>query len=313
MLDIIAIGECMVELFADGPIATAPVLHKSHGGDALIVATAATRLGSRAGLVTRVGRDPFESFLLDKLVWAGIDISRVEAIEGHNGLYVISLLEDGRRDFAYYRQGSAATTLTVKDLDAAYLRSARVVHTSGITQAISPGCRDVVREAARLVHGRGPLFSFDPNFRRRLWSPADARVALHEILPYVDVLLLSAPDEAFELTDLADPREVIDYFWSHGPKVVVVKQGHEGCVVGAERTITHVPAYRPGPAVDTTGAGDVFNGAFLHGLASGAEPVEAAHLAIAMAGLTVQGRGALRYLPTREDVLAAVALADRAG
>jgi 2-dehydro-3-deoxygluconokinase len=303
----------MVELFADGPIATAPVLHKSHGGDALIVVTAATRLGSRCGLVTRVGRDPFESFILDKLVWAGIDISRVEVIEGHNGLYVISLLEEGRRDFAYYRQGSAATTLTLHDLDTTYLRSAKIVHTSGITQAISPNCREVVRGAARLVHGHGPLFAFDPNFRRRLWSPADARVALHEILPYVDVLLLSAPDEAFELTDLADPAELIDYFWSHGPKIVVVKLGQEGCVVGAGRAITRVPAYRPGPVVDTTGAGDVFNGAFLHGLAAGTDPVAAARLAIVMAGLTVQGRGALRYLPMREDVIGAVAQADPAG
>lgn len=313
MLDIISIGECMVELFADGPIATAPVLHKSHGGDALIVVMAATRLGSRTGLVTRIGRDPFESFLREKLTWAGIDILHVDAIEGHNGLYVISLHPDGERDFAYYRQGSAATTLTLHDLDPAYLRSAKIVHTSGITQAISPSCREVVRGAARLVHGHGPLFSYDPNFRRLLWSPADARVALHEILPYVDVLLLSAPDEAFELTDLADPAEIIDYFWSHGPKTVVVKQGHEGCVVGGNRTITRVPAYRPGPAVDTTGAGDVFNGAFLHGLAAGTDPVEAARLAIVMAGLTVQGRGALRYLPMREDVLAAVAGADTTG
>ncbi|HEX2172527.1 MAG TPA: sugar kinase [Dehalococcoidia bacterium] len=307
MLDIISIGESLVELFADEPIATAPALFKSYGGDALVVVSAAARLGSRTGFVTRVGRDPFESFLIDNWIREGIDTSHVRTIEGHNGLYVISLLAEGESDIAYYRQGSAACTLTPDDLDAAYLRSAKVVHTSGVAQAISQGGRDVVREAAHLVRGRGPLFSYDPNYRPRLWANADARSALTEIMPYVDIMLLSAPDESFELIDLTEPEEVIDFFWSHGVRIVVVRAGHEGCYVGADRRITHLPAHRPGPTVDTTGVGAVFNGAFLHGLTARQDPVQAARLATVMAGLTVQTRGALRSLPSSEEVISAVA------
>ena len=304
MPDIISIGECMVELYADEAIATAPFLYKSYGGDALNTVVAASRLGSQTAFVTRVGRDPFAPFLLDAWTREGIDVSRVKVIEGHNGLYVISLLADGEREFAYYRTGSAASTMTVRDLDVAFLRSAKIVHTSGITQALSPSCRAVVRETVGLVHDRGPLVSYDPNLRPQLWPIAEARAALGEVMPYLDVILPSAPDETFALIDLTEPEEVVEYFWSHGIKIVAVKLGREGCLVGINGELTEIPAYHPGRAVDTTGAGDIFNGGFLHGLASGWDPVEAARLGVIMAGLKVQGRGAIQSLPGRDQVYA---------
>ena len=304
MLDIISIGECLVELYADEAIATAPFLYKSYGGDVLNLVVAASRLGSRTAFVTRLGRDPFAPFLLDAWTREGVDVSRTRLIEGHNGLYVISLLPGGEREIAYYRTGSAASTLTAQDLDATFLRSAKIVHTSGITQALSPSCRAVVREAVALAHERGPLVSYDPNLRPQLWPIADARAALGEVLPYLDVILPSAPDETFALIDLTEPEEIVEYFWSHGIKIVAVKLGRDGCLVGVNGELTEVPAYRAGPAVDPTGAGDVFNGAFLHGLANGWDPVEAARLGVIMAGLKVRGRGAIQSLPRRDQVYA---------
>ena len=136
MPDIISLGECMVELHSEEPIARAGSFHKAYGGDALNTLVAAARLGAGTGFVTRVGDDPFAPFLLEAWRAEGIDVSHARLVEGFNGLYFISLLPGGEREFTYYRHGSAASTMTPADLDPAYIGGARVLHVSGISQAI---------------------------------------------------------------------------------------------------------------------------------------------------------------------------------
>ena len=303
MPDIVAIGECMVEFFAEEGLATAPAFIRAFGGDTLNVAAAAARLGSHAGFVTRAADDPFGEYLLQGWRGLGIDVSRVRKVNGFNGIYFISILPGGQREFTYYRKGSAASTLEPADLDLPYLASARVVHASGITQAISASCRAAVREAfcgVKTAGGRA-LVSFDPNLRTQLWPVAEARAGLDAVLPFVDILLPSAPEETEQLVGIADPEAVVRHFWGRGVKTVVVKNGPGGCVVGAEGRIASLPAY-PVNAVDTTGTGDAFNGAFLHGVVQGMGPVEAARLGNITAALKARGRGAVRSLPARDEV-----------
>lgn len=303
MPEIVSIGECMVEFFAEEGLATASTFTRAFAGDALNVLAAAARLGSATGFVTRVGREPFGEYLLRGWRGLGIDVSRVRMVEGFNGIYFISVLPDGGREFTYYRRGSAASTLDPADLDLAYLTSARIVHASGITQAISASCRAAVREAFCAVKAAGgqTLVSFDPNLRARLWPVGEARAALNAVLPYVDILLPSAPEETEQLVGIADPEDVVRHFWGRGVKTVVVKVGPEGCAVGAEGHIASLPAY-PVAAVDTTGTGDAFNGAFLHGIVRGMAPIEAARLGNITAALKARGRGAVRSLPARDEV-----------
>ncbi|MCX6020240.1 MAG: PfkB family carbohydrate kinase, partial [Chloroflexi bacterium] len=132
MPDMLALGECMVELFCDGPISAAPVFHKSFGGDTLNTLAAAARLGASTGYLTRVGDDPFGSYLLDAWAAEGIATERAHRVPGFNGLYFISLLEGGEREFTYYRAGSAASTMTPGDFPPAAFAGARLLHVSGI-------------------------------------------------------------------------------------------------------------------------------------------------------------------------------------
>src|SRR3972149_1098464 len=125
MPDIISLGECMVELHSEEPIARADSFHKAYGGDTLNTLVAAPRLGPGTGFVTRVGDDPFAPFLLEAWRAEGIDVSHARLVEGFNGLYLISLLPGGEREFTYYRNGSAASTMTPADLDPSYLGGAR--------------------------------------------------------------------------------------------------------------------------------------------------------------------------------------------
>src|SRR4030042_1579220 len=126
--DIVSLGECMVERFSEEPIAQARSFHKACGGDTLNTLVAAARLGASTGFVTRVGDDPFGAFLLESWRGEDIDVSHARLVEGFNGLYFISLLPEGEREFTYYRRGSAASTMTPADLDPAHIGGARVLH-----------------------------------------------------------------------------------------------------------------------------------------------------------------------------------------
>lgn len=306
MLDIISIGECMIELYADQPLAEALCFRKAFAGDALNNIAAAQRMGSRTGFITRVGDDPFAPYLLRSWQAMGIDISHCRVVPGFNGIYFISLLPGGEREFIYYRQGSAPSTMEPSDLDEAYIANARILLTTGITQAISPSARATALRAAQIARTHGVLVAYDPNLRLKLWSLSEAREALAEILPYVNIALPGGPEEGRTLFGLEDPQAIVASLWSAGVDLVALKWGMAGCWVGvrAEGSITRVPPLPGIEARDTTGAGDAFNGVFLHGLCCGMAPVEAARLGMIAAALKVRGRGAVASLPSREEVYA---------
>lgn len=302
MPDLVTLGECMVELFCDGSISQAEKFFKAIGGDTLNTAVAAARLGSHAGFISKFGDDPFAPFLNQELQRERIDLTCCPTIPGINGLYLIAVGEKGEREFTYYRTGSAASTLTPDNLNLDYIRSARILHSSGISQAISPTCRRAVHKAFQVARAAGVRTSFDPNYRARLWSAQEARSALEEIIPLTDIFLPSAPDETQTLLQTTDPVEIHAWAQARGVPVSILKQGDLGCVVATAGTLKQVDGLHNVRVVDTSGAGDAFNGAFLHGLLHGLEPVEAARLGVVTAGLKVEGRGASRSLPDRRRV-----------
>jgi len=305
MLDIVSLGECMVELFSEEPIARAGSFHKAYGGDTLNTLVAAARLGASTGYITRVGDDPFAPFLLESWRAEGVDVSHARTVEGFNGLYLISLLSGGEREFTYYRSGSAASTMTPADLDPAYIGGARVLHVSGISQAMSPSCRETVLAAVRLARERGVLVSYDPNLRRKLWpSLAEARAAMQEVLPFADIVLPSAPEEMADLLEVRTPEQGMERLWTTGVATVAVKLGDKGCLLGHDGRLVAVPPFVPEAIVDATGAGDAFDGAFLHGLMSGLSTEGAARLAVVCAALSLRKRGAIGGLAHREEAYA---------
>ena len=301
----------MVELFADEPLAKARQFYKAYGGDTLNLLVAAARLGSSVGYITRVGDDPFASYLLESWQAEGVDTSQVKVVPGFSGLYFISLLAGGEREFTYYRQGSAASTLSLEDVSASYVGQAKVMHASGITQALSPTCRAAVLAAFKLAKEQGVAVSYDPNLRLRLWSLKEAQAAFEEVLPYLDVVLASAPEETGALFGLEEPEAVVQYLFERGVRIAAVKAGARGCVVGQEGQIQALAAIAPRGVVDSTGAGDAFNGAFLHGLVRGLDVEAAARLGVVTSGLKLGGRGAIESLPNGQDVAACVSLYDQ--
>lgn len=281
--DLIGLGECMVEFHATEPLATATAFRKGYGGDVLNALVSAARQGGRTAFVTRVGDDPFGPGL--RAAWAeeGVDVTHAPLTPGENGVYFISLDAHGERSFTYRRAGSAAAHLTPDDLDENVIASARCILLSGITQAIAPGARAATLSAARIARQHGVLVAYDPNYRPRLWgSREDARAACAELLPFVDILIPSLPADADVLPGA--PQSLVAH--------AVVKHGEAGCEVWRDGAGVTVPAVLA-QVVDTTGAGDAWNGAYLMGVLQGQEPVAAAAAANRVAALKLAHRGAI--------------------
>jgi len=305
----------MVELSSVKEIAYATEFSKTYAGDALNAAVAARRLGSTVGFITGFGDDPFAHGLRHACQAEGLDTAQSKVFPGfQTGLYLVGspvggAADDLSREFIYYRHGSAATEIAPRHLDPAYISQAAIVFATGITMAISQSARQTVHQAFELAKANNVMTVFDPNFRSGLWNrPMDALEAINALLPLVDVILPTIPDDTLPTIGLSRPEQVIDYFWFKEVPLVVVKAGQLGCYIGYKKKIEHVPAFRAERVVDTVGAGDAFNGGFIHGLATGQSLVDCAQLGVTTAGLMIQKRGVLDAMPMQEAVYSRVKL-----
>ena len=304
--DIISIGEPLVELSCEGDMRLAPSFMRSFGGDTLNTAVAARRLGSSVTYVTRISSDPFGQALSAMLHEEGIGLSHPRPGKGGTGMYFVSVGKDGQREFFYQRKGSAASLLTPEDISEELIKSAKIVYASGISLAISDGCRQAVTRAFQLARQHGVMTAFDPNYREALWhSQSRAVDTVNELLPFVDIFMPSFPEDTQAMAGFSKPEQVIDHYLYKGLKLVVVKAGPRGAFVGYRKESEHVPGLQV-TAIDTTGAGDAFNGGFLHGLVQDLSLVDCARLGNATAGLKVTSRGSAIAMPDKEKVYARV-------
>lgn len=304
-LDIITIGESLIELSSDKSLAYADTLEKYYGGDTLCTAVAASRLGSKTGYITRVGNDPFREFLMDSWHSEGLDISQIKLIDGFNGVYFVGHPECEAKEFVYYRKKTAATKLSIEDISEEYILSADVIYATGVTQSLSLNAKEAVKKAFAIASQHNMATSYDPNFDSRLWSIEDAKDAFSEIEEFIDIIFLSLEHDVVKLFDIDSPDKCIKHLWDKGIKTVVIKSAKDrGYFVGYEGDIIFVKFYTE-EVIDSTGSGDAFNGAFLHGMDSGMTPFESAKLASIVAGLQCRGMGAVKSIPYKEQVYAA--------
>lgn len=303
MADILAIGEALVEL--NQPSDGAP-FKPGFGGDTSNAMIAAARLGARAGYFTAVGADRFGESLVALWKSEGVDASGV-VVNGaaHTGIYFVTHGSEGHA-FSYMRAGSAASRLTDADTPAEAIRAARILHVSGVSQAISSSATDLVFSAIDVARQAGVLVSYDTNLRLKLWPLRRARAITNEALRSADVALPSL-DDAIQLSGQSAPDAILDFYLGLGARVVALKLGKEGSAVATPERRERVAPY-PVAAIDATGAGDAFDGAFLaEYLNNGGEPFAAARFANVSAALSTLGFGAVAPLPRRADVQAAIA------
>ncbi|TCZ55383.1 sugar kinase [Roseicella aquatilis] len=304
MPELLCMGEPMLELNAQPPGPDGRVLYlEGHGGDTSNAAICAARQGASVGYVTALGQDrPGDSFMR---LWAaeGVDTATVlRHPEAPTGLYLVT--HDARgHAFTFYRGNSAASRYAVGDVPEAAIRAARILHVSGISQAISASACDAVFHAIAVARAAGVRVSYDTNLRLSLWPPARAAAVIHAAIARADFALPSL-DDARALTGLEQPEAIAEFYLRLGCPIVLLKQGKDGVLVAtAEGGRSLIPPHRV-RAVDATGAGDAFAGAFLARVLAGDEPIAAARYANACAALSTTGYGAVAPLPRPEAVRA---------
>lgn len=302
--DIICLGEPMMEFNQqqDGRYLS------GHGGDTSNTAIAAARQGAKVGYLTRLGSDVFGDSFLDLWRAETVDCAHVERDPaGHTGIYFVTHGPDGHQ-FSYLRAGSAASRMTPGDLPADYIVGAKLLHVSGISQAISDSAADTVFRAMEIAREAGVRVSYDSNLRLRLWPLDRARAVIHAAMTKCQIALPGL-DDAVHLTGHDDPDAICDFYLGLGAEIVALTLGADGTLVATNDERRRVAGRRV-ETVDATGAGDMFDGAFLAELVSGSDPFAAARYANAAAALSTQGYGAVAPMPRRAEVEAFLAEAD---
>jgi 2-dehydro-3-deoxygluconokinase len=298
-LDILAIGEPLMEL-AEVQRGDERLYLPGFGGDVSNAAVAAARQGAKAAIFTALGDDAFGRDFLALWDREGLDRSSVIARRGgRTGVYFISYGEHGHV-FSYARAGSAASVVTADELPLEQIASARVLHASGISQAISTSCADAVFGAIRHARASGTVVSYDTNLRLRLWPLDRARAIIHAAVALCDIALPGL-DDARQLTGFEHPEEICAFYLELGCRIVALTMGKAGTMVATPDRREVIPA-RPVDAVDATGAGDTFDGAFLAEWLVHGDPFRAAAYGNAAAALSTLGHGAVAPMPRRDAV-----------
>lgn len=272
----VCFGEGMVSLV---PALAAPLednrtFHRSLAGAEWNTAIALASAGIRAAVVSRVGDDGFGRFLTAELRHHGVDDSAVEIdADAPTGLYVKELAPraDGAIDgtMHYYRAGSAAAALSPRTLESeaasALLSEAALVHTSGITPALSPSAR-AAQEALFADRRPGCLLSFDVNWRPALWRGREdeGRALIDDFARRSDVVFCSRPD-AHAVFGADDP-DALRALFPEPRYLLVTDPTGAAAFDGTERAES--PALDV-PVVETIGAGDAFAAGFLAGILTG--------------------------------------------
>lgn len=272
MLEVVSLGEILVEIMRK----RRDVPHNQVGeylgpfpsGAPAIFADAAARLGLKVGFIGVVGDDDFGHMVLNRLREDGVDVKYVRVLPGYTtGTAFVMYYSTGERKFIFHLRHAAAGQLSPEDIDPDYIRSAKVLHVMGSALAVSESSREAVYKAVEIASEAGVTISFDPNLRPELLGVEKIREICKPVIEHAQIFLPSR-GEIKPFAGVDDPREAALKVFEKGVNIVVVKMGSEGSLAVTKDGVTHIPAY-PVEEVDPTGAGDVYDAAFILGYLKG--------------------------------------------
>ena len=302
MSDVITLGETMgmfesVEL---GRLSQARDFRLRIGGAESNVAIGLARLGARVRWVGRVGADELGGRVSRELRAEGVEVRAIVDDVAQTGLMIKSRPISGVTAVTYYRGGSAGSRLSPDDVDADEIASARILHLSGITPALSSDAARAVEFAIECARSAGVPVSFDVNHRSSLWRDRDASPIYRRLVEGADILF-AGEDEARLIVDAEDVSGLADQLAALGPSQVVIKRGALGCharIDGVHSDVAAVPIV----AVDTVGAGDAFVAGYLAEWCESAPASVRLATAVQAGAFACLGTGDWESLPTRADL-----------
>jgi ribokinase len=263
------------------------------GGKGANQACAASKLGGAVWMVAQVGRDPFGALLVSSLEQAGVLTEHIGRSERPTGCALIQVLPDGEN--AIVVSPGANATL---DPESAVSRLASVKDVGFVLSQLEIPL-ETVEAALASAKLQGAVTILDPAPAR--WLSCSLLRSVDLLTPNQSEAAVLLGEPTWQIRDFSDAEEAASRLLALGPSAVVLKLGALGCLVASAEGCHRVPAFQV-PAVDTTAAGDAFNGAFAVALAEGFPVTEAAVFSNASGALSVMRPGAQASLPGRDEV-----------
>ncbi|WAH55583.1 sugar kinase [Pseudomonas silvicola] len=311
MADVLCFGETMAMLVAEqtGDLAAVTHYHKRIAGADSNVAIGLSRLGFDVTWLSRVGDDSLGRFVVNTLQREGLDCRHVAVDPAHPTGFQFKSREDDGQDpvVEYFRRGSAASHLSVADLNDDLL-SARHLHATGIPPALSASAQELSSHLMQTMRGAGRSVSFDPNLRPSLWSSQTRMISEVNALASHADWVLPGLSEGRLLTGYEEPGDIAAFYLDHGAEAVAIKLGAEGAYYRTALGEGFVAAHPVARVVDTVGAGDGFAVGVISALLEGLTIEQAVDRGNWIGSRAVQSQGDMEGLPSRDQLLDAVAL-----
>ena len=310
--DVIALGELLIDFTQNGLSEQGNGLFEANpGGAPCNVLSMRNNLGKKTSFIGKVGNDQFGKTLKKALEELGIGTENLLMDnEVHTTLALVHTFADGDRDFSFYRNPGADMMLTVDELNLDLVRDTRIFH-FGTLSMTHDGIRATTKKAVETAKEAGALISFDPNLREPLWDSLDnAKEQVRWGLGKCDVLKIS-DNEIQWLTGENDFTAGVKKIREEFPiPLILVSMGRDGSRAYYGDHYVEVAPFLQENTIETTGAGDTFCACVLnYVLENGLEALtdeqlkEMLTFANAAASIITTRKGALRVMPTREEVL----------
>ncbi|MDO4273526.1 MAG: sugar kinase [Eubacteriales bacterium] len=293
MAEVWIMGEMIVEIMRaqeDMPL-DKPGLFKGpypSGAPAIFIDTVA-RLGHSAGILGGVGKDDFGKCLVERLKGDGVDCSQViESETCATGAAFVTYFSDGSRKFIFHMGNTPAAD--PKMPQASVLEGVKYFHIMGCSLAAKKEFGDEILKTMRLAKSLGAKISFDPNIRKELLSDGSSFDMVKEVVANTSVFLPGV-EELLMITNKETVEEAVECcFENPNLEILALKRGSKGCKVYTREETIEMGVY-PIEAVDATGAGDSFDGAFISGLLEGKSIPEILRMASAAGALNTAAFG----------------------
>lgn len=261
---VVTLGETMALMASTGvgPLQHERTMSLGIGGSESNVAIGLSRLGVDVTWIGKVGADSLGDLVLREISAEGVRVLAVRDAEAPTSLMIKERRTTTDTHVWYYRNANAGGRLRADELDLAVIRSASLLHVTGISPALSETMADTVFEAIRVAKDAGVAVSFDLNFRGKLWSREQARETYLALIPQVDIVFAGDDEAAIAVGEANSPLELAHRLVELGAGQAIIKLGALGAVAHVDGREYAREAVKVN-AVDTVGAGDAFVAGYL--------------------------------------------------
>lgn len=281
--DLLTFGEIMLRLSPPDyeRITRGDVFDKRAGGSELNVASGVALLGLRTGIISRLPQNALGTFIKNRIRFEGVSDDYLiydDSPEARLGIYYYENGAAPRKpSIVYDRMNSSITRISIDEIPESVFTATRMFHTSGITLALNNNTCEVTTQLIKRFKESGALVSFDCNYRANLWSEEEARTAINNILPYVDILFVSEETSRRMMQKSGELADIMKSYTTDYPVKIVCttqrevisprKHNFTSTIYDAktDKFYTEAP-YKDIDVIDRIGSGDAYVSGVLYGI-----------------------------------------------